>query len=79
MPSKVTFDAEHWRSRAEEARVLAELMGDPVAKGAMLELADQYERLAQRAEERLELEKRPPAPSSKRAPAAKKTGNGNDR
>jgi hypothetical protein len=79
MPSKLTFDAEHWRSRAEEARVLAELMGDPVAKGTMLEIADQYERLAQRAEERVELEKRPTAPSIKRAPAAKKTGKSNDR
>jgi hypothetical protein len=79
MPAKPTFDAEHWRSRAEEARMLAELMGDPAAKGTMLEIADQYERLAQQAEKRAELEKRPPAPSIKRAPAAKKTRNGNDR
>jgi hypothetical protein len=79
MPSKLTFDAEHWRSRAEEARVLAELMGDPLGKAAMLELADQYESLAQRAEERAKLEKRPAAPSIKRTPAAKKTRNSDDR
>jgi hypothetical protein len=79
MPSKLTFDAEHWRSRAEEARMLAELIGDPAAKGTMLEIADQYERLAQQAEKRVALEKRPTAPSVKRGPAAKKTRNGNDR
>jgi hypothetical protein len=79
MHSKLTFDAEHWRSRAEEARALAELMGDPVAKETMLEIANQYERLAQRAKERVELEKRPAAPSVQRAPVAKKTGSDNDR
>jgi hypothetical protein len=44
---------EHWRKRAEDARVLARLMSDPVGKEAMMEIADRYDRLAARAVERL--------------------------
>ena len=46
------FDAKHWRARAEEARVHADEMDDPVARGTMLKIADEYEKLAQRAEAR---------------------------
>ena len=47
---------QHWRARAEEARTVAESLGDLNCKRMMLEVAEDYERLAQRAEER---EKRP--------------------
>jgi hypothetical protein len=43
---------KHWLDRAKEARALAEQMDDPEAKSTMLKNADDYERLAQRAEER---------------------------
>ena len=66
MPIKLLNDPEHWRSRAEEARVQAELMADPLSKSTMLDIAAQYERLAQRAAQRAEPEKRPPAPSVRR-------------
>ncbi len=46
------LDAKHWRARAEEARVHAEQMTNPVAREAMLEIAKQYELLAQWAEAR---------------------------
>jgi hypothetical protein len=43
-------DPKHWLDRAKEARALAEHMDDPEAKRTMLKNADDYERLAQRAE-----------------------------
>jgi hypothetical protein len=46
------FDAKHWRARAEEARVHAEQMKEPVAQAEMLKIAEGYERLARRAEVR---------------------------
>ena len=45
-------DPKHWLDRAKEARALAEQIDDPEAKRTMLGIADDYERLAKRAEER---------------------------
>jgi hypothetical protein len=56
-------DPEHWLLRAEEARVCAELISDPESKRAMLEIADQYERIAKRTEEAMKSSKKPAAPS----------------
>ena len=47
MPDKL--GADHWRARAKEARELAEQMADDVAKAAMLEIAADYEKVADRA------------------------------
>jgi hypothetical protein len=46
-------DPKHWRQRAEEARVHAEDIFDPEAKKTMLRIAEDYEKLAERAEQRL--------------------------
>jgi hypothetical protein len=43
---------KHWRERAEEARVMAEQMVDPEARRMMLGIADGYDKLASRAEQR---------------------------
>jgi hypothetical protein len=46
------YDPKHWLDRAKEARALAEQLDDPEAKRTMFATADDYERLAKRAEER---------------------------
>jgi hypothetical protein len=43
----------HWRRRAEEARTLADELTDAEAKRKMLKIAEDYEALAIRAEQRL--------------------------
>jgi plasmid stability protein len=43
-------DAQHWRSRAAEARAVADKIADPESKRLMLEIANDYEKLAVRAE-----------------------------
>jgi hypothetical protein len=43
-----------WRARAEKVRRYAAEMPDPDSRQAMPELADSYEQLAQRADERAE-------------------------
>jgi|SRR6516164_11200194 hypothetical protein len=44
---------QHWQQRAEESRVMAEQMSDETAKGMMLGIADDYDKLAARASVRL--------------------------
>jgi len=53
MRTTLLDDAEHWWSRAEETRTIAELMNDPEAKRIMFDIAKGYDRLAARAVERV--------------------------
>ena len=46
-------DPEHWRSRAEEVRTLLDMMRDEPSRETMLRIALDYERLAERAEQRM--------------------------
>jgi hypothetical protein len=48
---------EHWRSRAKTIRMLAHDMNDLAAKAMMLRVADDYDDLAVRAEQRLKGQK----------------------
>jgi transcriptional regulator with XRE-family HTH domain len=48
----ILHSADHSRKRAEELRTLAEVVDDPAAKRLILSTAEDYERLAERAEER---------------------------
>ena len=50
---KLLNDARHWRDRAEEARIHAEQLRDPDTRRMMLGVASSYERIAERAEERM--------------------------
>jgi hypothetical protein len=45
-------DAKHWRDRAAEMRVLSGEMKDFEARTMMLKLANDYDKLADRAEDR---------------------------
>jgi hypothetical protein len=52
-------DVQHWRWRAKEARKIAALMNDPVSRGRMLRIAQDYEQIALHAQWRSE--KHPPS------------------
>ena len=52
MPSETSGPSARWRVLAAEAREIADQMTDPEAKLIMLSIAQVYEHLALRAEER---------------------------
>lgn len=52
MSSHLADDADHWRKRAQELRHLAEIMNRMKPKEMVLRLAEDYDRIALRAEER---------------------------
>lgn len=45
-------DPQHWHDRAEEVRLIAEDMNHGESKATMSRIADEYDRLARKAEER---------------------------
>ena len=49
-------DAEHWRERAAQMRVLATTMKQIEAQAIMVRLAEDYDKLADRAEPRANCE-----------------------
>ncbi len=53
MPATFINDPKHWRARAEEIRALADQMSDETSRQMMLRVASDYERLAERAEQRM--------------------------
>ena len=53
MPQPYADNPGLWRLRAEEARAQAEQMSNPVLRRKMRSIAESYERMALRAEERL--------------------------
>lgn len=57
MPQNYADNPNLWRERAEEARVQAEQLSDPSLRQRMLSVAENYERMAFRAEERLAQER----------------------
>jgi hypothetical protein len=54
---------EPWRKLADETRSLAYDMKDEISKQMMLQIADDYERLANRAERRAKPRESTPSPS----------------
>ena len=58
-------DAKHWRDRAAEMRALSAEMKDFESRTLMLKLANDYDKLADRAEERAARDKPGPSPIPK--------------
>jgi hypothetical protein len=52
MTLQSVYDVKHWRDRAAEMRGLSEEMKDLGAKVLLLDLADDYDKLADQAQER---------------------------
>jgi len=57
-------DAKHWRDRAAEMRVLSGEMKDFESRTLMLKLANDYDKLADRAEDRARRDAPGPSPRS---------------
>lgn len=60
MSSHLADNSDHWRKRAGEMRRLAQIIVRPKPKEMVLRLAEDYERLAEQAAERM---KKPAASS----------------
>jgi len=58
-------DAKHWRDRAAEMRVLSNEMKDFEARTLMLKLANDYDKLAERAEKPAAHDAPGPSPRAK--------------
>ncbi len=52
MATSQLMDTEYWLARAEEARAQASAMRDPNARRTLLEIAENYQQLAEQAEAR---------------------------
>jgi predicted anti-sigma-YlaC factor YlaD len=48
----INCNPKHWRDRAEDARTVAESLTNSECRRMMLQVADDYDKLANRAEER---------------------------
>ena len=51
MPASSINDFQHWRDSAKEIRALVDDIKDDASKQKMLQIADDYERLAKRSED----------------------------
>jgi hypothetical protein len=52
VPHAIATDPQHWRTRAAEARAMADQIAEAEAKAAMLDIAKKYEQIAKRVEQR---------------------------
>jgi predicted dienelactone hydrolase len=62
MPSRLVDDPKHWRDRATGMRALLDAITDLDTKSRALRLADDYDTLADRAEDRTKTSAPAPSP-----------------
>lgn len=67
-------DPKHWRKRADATRAKADVLADQAARQKLLRVADEYERLAQRAEQFLTAQKSRPTERWLLADTARESG-----
>jgi hypothetical protein len=65
MTLQAIYDAKHWRDRAAQMRVLSDEMKDFEARTLMLKLANDYDKIADRAEDRAAHDMPGPSPIPK--------------
>jgi hypothetical protein len=51
--SSLLNDPQHWRARAREARAIAEETDNPMVRRSMSRIAEEYDRVAQKAAQRV--------------------------
>ncbi|MES1149526.1 MAG: hypothetical protein ABUL53_10115 [Bradyrhizobium guangdongense] len=55
------YDPKHWQKRAQATRAKAQALADQAVKQKLLRVAEEYERLAQRAEQWLATQRDTPS------------------
>jgi hypothetical protein len=51
--SSLLNDPQHWRERAREARAIAEETDNPMVRRSMFRIAEEYDRVAEKAAQRV--------------------------
>ena len=74
MSTNSLYNPKHWRKRADATRIKAAALADERSRQKLLRVAEEYERLAQRAEQWLTAQKDRPSEQWLLSDAAREPG-----